>query len=146
MANVQRLTKRLARYRRKLTVAQAQGKVRRADRYLARIGKIEFKLQQANVKAGVTQIGIGRGITQVGTAGARGVPGPRKQYGTYLDKGAIKYVAPSGQVRTLGYTPATAKKKYKTRRRRPRLTARDRAILMAIQANPSAAPALVMMK
>ena len=151
MVNVQKLNKRLSKYMRKLAVYQARGRVKKADKMRGRIAKIQIKLQRATARAGVTQIAVGGPISQVGmpVAAARlgvGVQRPLKVYQVSLKKGALMYQAPSGQIRTLGYTPAAAKKKYKTRRRRPRLTARDKAILLAISQNPQAAPALVMMK
>lgn len=151
MATMAQLVKRLAKYQRKYTVKAAQGKVKSAEKLKGRIAMLQFKINKKQAKAGVTQVAIGPGITQTGIARAGvGIPGaPRagsKVYSVSLKRGAIQYQAPSGVIRTLGYTPATAKKKYKTRRRRPRLTKRDQAILMAISQNPQAAPALVMMK
>ena len=150
MASIANLTKRLVKYQRKHAIKTAQGKVKSAQRWAAKIASVQFQISKKQAKAGVTQVAIGPGITQTGIATARlGLPGvarPTKVYSVSLKRGAIQYLAPSGVVRTLGYTPATAKKKYKTRRRRPRLTKRDQAILMAISQNPQAAPALVMMK
>ena len=150
MASIANLTKRLVKYQRKHAIKSAQGKVKSAGRWAAKIASVQFQIQKKQAKAGVTQLAVGGQVTQVATAQARlgipGVPGRAKVYSVTLKKGSIQYLAPSGVVRTLGYTPATAKKKYKTRRRRPRLTKRDQAILMAISQNPQAAPALVMMK
>ena len=150
MASMQNLVKRLAKYQRKFTVKQAQGKVKSAERWKAKMIHVQFQISKKQVKAGVTtSMGVTGQVQAISTTapmGLPGVPGVKKTYSVQLKKGAIQYVAPSGVVRTLGYTPATAKKKYKTRRRRPRLTRRDQAILMAISQNPTAAPALVMMK
>lgn len=66
----------------------------------------------------------------------------RKQYSCIVLNGSIKDISTG---RTLGYTPQKAKKKYKTRRRRKRLTQRDKAILAAIQQNPAAAASLMLM-
>lgn len=149
MASIAKLMKNLVKYRRKASIAQAQGKIKRAQNFAGKIAKIEFKIQKKQAKAGVTQIAIGPAITQTGIAtAALGVPGlarSAKVYSVSLKKGSIQYLAPSGVVRTLGYTPATAKKKYKTRRRRKRLTQRDRAIINAMATNPQAAGSLGLM-
>ena len=151
MASMQSLAKRLVKYQRKYQIKSAQGKIKSAQRWAAKIASVKFQISKKQVKAGVsTSLDVSGQVTAISTTAPIGLPGlpgvGKKTYSVQLKKGSIQYVAPSGVVRTLGYTPATAKKKYKTRRRRPRLTQRDRAILMAIQANPAAAPALVMMK
>ena len=149
MVNIQKLATRLAKKQGKLKIAQAKGKLSKAARLQGAIVKLQFKIQKAQAKAGVTQIGVGIGIQQTGISSAGvGMPGlsrATKVYSCSLKKGSIQYVAPSGQVRTLGYTPATAKKKYKTRRRRKRLTQRDRAIINAMATNPQAAGSLGLM-
>ena len=85
--------------------------------------------------------GLGIGFAAAGRVGLT----VKKTYSVQLDSGAIKYTAPSGRIVTLGYTPAKAKKMYRTKRRRKRLTTRDKAIIAAIQANPQAAASLSLM-
>lgn len=80
----------------------------------------------------------------VGLNTLSGVTGQRTYNNVFVQNGKIKVPSGSGY-RTLGYTPNFAKKKYKTRRRRKRLTKRDMAILAAIQQNPNASAALTMM-
>jgi len=51
--------------------------------------------------------------------------GQRIYNGVYIEDGKVKYKYPNGTIRTLGYTPEGAKKKYKTKRRAKRWTQRD---------------------
>ena len=67
---------------------------------------------------------VGREARKV--TGARG----RKQYSAVVVNGMIKDLRTG---RTIGYTPAKAKKKYKVRRRSKRLTKRDQYIIEAMK-------------
>ncbi|GAI58727.1 unnamed protein product, partial [marine sediment metagenome] len=62
----------------------------------------------------------------------------------WIENGKVKCVR-KGEQRTLGYTPRFAKKKYKTRRRRKRLTKRDMYILEVLKANPEAGALALML-
>lgn len=66
--------------------------------------------------------------------GRRGVPKGHKEYdNVYVQNGRIWAPYRDGTRRMLGYTPNAAKKKYKTKRRRKRLTKRDMYILSVIE-------------
>jgi len=140
----QRLTLRQKTY-------QAAGKALKASKVLFKMQKLEKKIAKAQgltaiqvSGAATTSIG-GIPISATGAISIGGAVGGRKTYSVGLDKGRIRYQAPSGRIVTLGYTPATAKKMYRTKRRRKRLSKRDMAILAAISQNPAAAPALTLM-
>lgn len=62
----------------------------------------------------------------------------------WIENGKVKCVR-KGETRTLGYTPRFAKKKYKTKRRRKRLTKRDMYILEVLKANPQAGALALML-
>lgn len=62
----------------------------------------------------------------------------------WIENGKVKTVR-KGEPRTLGYTPRFAKKKYKTRRRRKRLTKRDMYILEVLKTNPQAGALALML-
>lgn len=62
----------------------------------------------------------------------------------WIENGKVKTVR-KGESRTLGYTPRFAKKKYRTRRRRKRLTKRDMYILEVLKANPEAGALALML-
>lgn len=145
IARQDRLMRKMERLQARLQAAQFGGRLNKAAKIQGRIQKLQLKLTRVSARATGTQLGIGIGFQRV-TAGA-GITGiGTKIYSVQLQRGAIKYQAPSGKIVTLGYTPQKAKKMYKTRRRRKRLTERDKAILAAIQANPQAAPALALFK
>lgn len=140
----QRLTLRQKTY-------AAAGKAAKASKVLWKMQKLEKKIAKSQgltslqvSGAATTQIG-GIPISATGAIAIGGAVGARKTYSVQLASGAIRYVAPSGRVITLGYTPSKAKKMYRTKRRRKRLSKRDMAILAAIQTNPAAAPALSLM-
>ena len=135
----------------RLAIYKAAGKAAQASKLLWKMQKLEKKIAKAQgltsiqvSGAATTQIG-GIPISATGAISIGGAVGGRKTYSVGLDKGAIRYQAPSGRIVTLGYTPARAKKMYRTKRRRKRLSKRDMAILAAIQQNPAAAPALTLM-
>jgi len=139
MVNIGRLTTKLTRLQQKLQIAQGKGKMKRVARLTGKIAKINAKLSGAGVAAPGAPLRP-RGIAEFlfGVKRAPGVPTARKQYQVMLDRGRI--VTSTGRI--LGYTPPKAKKMYKVRRRRKRITQRDRLIIAAIQANPQAAPIL----
>ena len=129
----------------------AAGKAMKASKVLWKMQKLEKKIAKTQgltslqvSGAATTSIG-GVPLSATGAISIGGAVGGRKTYSVGLDKGAIRYQAPSGRIVTLGYTPAKAKKMYRTKRRRKRLSMRDRAILAAIAQNPQAAAALGMM-
>ena len=62
----------------------------------------------------------------------------------WIENGKVKTVR-KGEPRTLGYTPQFAKKKYRTKRRRKRLTKRDMYILEVLKANPQAGALALML-
>ena len=62
----------------------------------------------------------------------------------WVEDGKVKTIR-KGEPRTLGYTPAFAKKKYRTRRRRKRLTKRDMYILEVMKQSPSAGALALML-
>lgn len=62
----------------------------------------------------------------------------------WIENGKVKTIR-KGEQRTLGYTPRFAKKKYKTRRRRKRLTKRDMYILEVLKTNPQAGALALML-
>lgn len=62
----------------------------------------------------------------------------------WIEDGKVKTIR-KGEPRTLGYTPRFAKKKYKTRRRRKRLTKRDMYILEVLKTNPQAGALALML-
>lgn len=62
----------------------------------------------------------------------------------WIENGKVKTMR-KGELRTLGYTPRFAKKKYRTRRRRKRLTKRDMYILEVLKANPEAGALALML-
>lgn len=149
MVSTKKLTRyqnRYSRYSTRLATYQAAGKAMKASKVLLKMQKLAKKIQKfgGRVQAvGAVQVGDGFRATGAITVGA--APGVRKTYQVQLSSGAIRYQAPSGRVVTLGYTPAKAKKMYRTKRRRKRLSSRDKAILAAIAQNPQAAPALSLM-
>ena len=51
--------------------------------------------------------------------------GQRMYNGVWIEDGKVKYQYPNGSVRTLGYTPKAAKKKFRRKSRRKRWTTRD---------------------
>ena len=140
MVNVAKVTTKLAKKQRKLQIAIAAGKVKKADRLRGQIVKLQLKLAKAQAKRGVTIPGAAAPLP--GIPGVPGVAKPRRQYTVWLEKGRIVFMTNPGGTRTLGYTAAKAKKLYKTRRRRKRITQRDRLIIAAISQNPQAALAL----
>jgi len=62
----------------------------------------------------------------------------------WIENGKVKTIR-KGEPRTLGYTPRFAKKKYRTRRRRKRLTKRDMYILEVLKTNPQAGALALML-
>lgn len=135
----------------RLSIYQAAGKAAQASKLLWKMQKLEKKIAKAQGLTALqvsgaltTQIG-GLPISATGAISIGGAVGAGKVYSVGLSSGAIRYKAPSGRIVTLGYTPAKAKKMYRTKRRRKRLSKRDMAILAAIQQNPAAAPALTLM-
>jgi len=62
----------------------------------------------------------------------------------WIENGKIKCIR-KGEPRTLGYTPRFAKKKYRTKRRRKRLTKRDMYILEVLKQNPEAGALALML-
>lgn len=70
--------------------------------------------------------------------------GRAKQYGDVYIKGGKIYAGSAGD-RMLGYTSAAAKKKFRTKRRRKRLTKRDMYILEVLKANPQAGALALML-
>lgn len=62
----------------------------------------------------------------------------------WIENGKVK-VMRKGELRTLGYTPRFAKKKFRTKRRRKRLTKRDMYILEVLKANPQAGALALML-
>lgn len=66
--------------------------------------------------------------------GRKGVPAGYREYdNVYIQNGRVWAPYADGTRRMLGYTPTEAKKKYKTKRRRKRLTKRDMYILSVIK-------------
>lgn len=55
----------------------------------------------------------------------------------WIEDGKVKVIR-NGKLRVLGYTPREAKKRFKTKRRRKRLTKRDMYIIEALKENPKA--------
>ena len=144
MTKIERWQKKVQKYSTKMQAAIQGGKPNKAAKYQRLLTKYQGKLASAGATATVAAVGIGA-IAVRTTARARVGTISAKTYAVSLDRGAIKYTTPSGNIRTLGYTPAKAKKMYKTKRRRKRLTKRDQVIIAAMQANPQAAPALSVM-
>lgn len=62
----------------------------------------------------------------------------------WIENGKVKTIR-KGEPRTLGYTPVFAKKKYRTKRRRKRLTKRDMYILEVLKTNPQAGALALML-
>ena len=62
----------------------------------------------------------------------------------WIENGKVKTMR-KGELRTLGYTPRFAKKKFRTRRRRKRLTKRDMYILEVLKTNPQAGALALML-
>ena len=62
----------------------------------------------------------------------------------WVEDGKVKTIR-KGEPRTLGYTPRFAKKKYRTKRRRKRLTKRDMYILEVMKSSPSAGALALML-
>lgn len=62
----------------------------------------------------------------------------------WIENGKVKTIR-KGETRTLGYTPRFAKKKYRTKRRRKRLTKRDMYILEVLKQNPEAGALALML-
>lgn len=62
----------------------------------------------------------------------------------WIEDGKVKTIR-KGEPRTLGYTPRFAKKKYRTKRRRKRLTKRDMYILEVLKTNPQAGALALML-
>ena len=142
MAKIDRLQRRAQRLQTKIAKANARGNVARANRFQAKLAKI---MSQIQITAGGEVAVRARGFLQIGPRAAPAAQVALKTYSVQLDKGAIKYVTPAGNVRTLGYTPAKAKKLYKTKRRRRRVTKRDLLIIDAVKQNPQAAGILAAM-
>jgi hypothetical protein len=66
--------------------------------------------------------------------GRKGVPKGLKEYdNVYVEGGRVWAPYRDGTRRMLGYTPTAAKKKFKTKRRRKRLTKRDMYILSVVE-------------
>jgi hypothetical protein len=66
--------------------------------------------------------------------GRKGVPKGLKEYdNVYVQNGRVWAPYADGTRRMLGYTPTMAKKRFKTKRRRKRLTKRDMYILSVIE-------------
>ena len=62
----------------------------------------------------------------------------------WIENGKVKTMR-KGELRTLGYTPRFAKKKYRVKRRRKRLTKRDMYILEVLKTNPQAGALALML-
>lgn len=62
----------------------------------------------------------------------------------WIEDGKVKCIR-KGEPRTLGYTPRFAKKKYRVKRRRKRLTKRDMYILEVLKTNPQAGALALML-
>lgn len=62
----------------------------------------------------------------------------------WIENGKVKVIR-KGETRTLGYTPRFAKKKFRTKRRRKRLTKRDMYILEVMKQNPQAGALALML-
>lgn len=62
----------------------------------------------------------------------------------WVEDGKIKVIR-RGNLRILGYTPQHAKKKFRTKRRRKRLTKRDMYILEVLKENPQAGALALML-
>lgn len=135
----------------RLTAYNLKGKAQLASRVMLKMQKLEKKIAKAQgktalqVSGALTTTVLGMPLSATGSLAVGGVARPRKTYQVQLYSGAIRYQAASGRIITLGYTAATAKKRYRTKRRRKRLSKRDMAILAAIQQNPAAAPSLSLM-
>ena len=143
---ITRMQNRFMRYQTRHTTYINAGKAMKASKVLLKMQKLAKKLAKKGINVRVAAAGQVAGVPFQAAAALQVGPGVgRKVYQVGLVRGAIQYQAPSGRTITLGYTPAKAKKKYRTKRRRKRLTQRDRAILAAIQANPAAAPAIALM-
>lgn len=143
---ITKMQNRYDRYEARYSAYQIAGKAMKASKVLLKMQKLAKKLAKKGVSVQVGVRGVVGGVPfQAVGALQVGAGVGRKVYSVSLLRGAIQYQAPSGRIITLGYTPAKAKKKYRTKRRRKRLTQRDRAILAAIQANPAAAPAIALM-
>lgn len=83
--------------------------------------------------------------TDPGFLGFGKTPTGRVKYdGVWIENGKIKCIR-KGEPRTLGYTPRFAKKKYRTKRRRKRLTKRDMYILEVLKQNPEAGALALML-
>ena len=57
--------------------------------------------------------------------GGTSAKGVKLYNGVWVEDGKVKYQYPNGSVRTLGYTPKAAKKKFQRKSRRKRWTTRD---------------------
>jgi len=136
---------RYDRYEARYSAYQIAGKAMKASKVLLKMQKLAKKLAKKGVSVQVGVKGVVGGVPFQAVGAVQIGAGARKVYQVQLAKGRIQYQAPSGRIITLGYTPATAKKKYRTKRRRKRLTQRDRAILAVIQQNPQAAAAVALM-
>jgi len=62
----------------------------------------------------------------------------------WIEDGKVK-TKRKGTVRVLGYTPQEAKKRFRTKRRRKRLTKRDMYIISAMEKNPNASALALML-
>lgn len=94
---------------------------------------------------------VGLDITPTGEPGGGLLTGPpsakqaRTVYnGVWIENGRVK-VMRKGELRTLGYTPRFAKKKFRTKRRRKRLTKRDMYILEVLKQSPQAGALALML-
>jgi len=63
--------------------------------------------------------------------------------GVWIEGGKVRYSAPGGKARVLGYTPGFAKKKYRVKRRSKRLTKRDMYFGEIARSNPSTAMGII---
>jgi len=109
--------------------------------------------KKRRAKAGLAEdvLGVTRFIQELGAAGGdvmggrevepwqpfggrKGVPAGLKEYdNVYVEGGRVWAPYADGTRRMLGYTPTAAKKKFKTKRRRKRLTKRDMYILSVVE-------------
>ena len=98
------------------------------------------------VQKGITGFlgGLGPALPGI-TGGASSAAGRKVYNNVQVKNGRLYYPGPDGRMRMIGYTPRQAKKKFKTRRRRKRLTKRDMYIINAMQANPQASGQLGVM-
>jgi len=143
---ITRMQNRYMRYQTRHQTYMAAGKAMKASKVLLKMQKLAKKLAKKGVSVRGAVVGRVGDVPFAATGAlAIGPPAARRSYTCSLDKGRIVYLTTAGALRTLGYTAAKAKKKYKTKRRRKRLTQRDRVIIAALQSNPQAAPALLAM-